>query len=178
MMCIGSVDDNIADYGFHNAPFGLIVAALIYFPLVNPLIEEMFWRVFMMKMSGCFTPEAVIPDSLPIDEEVGLMVSTTQNVGGGTVSNNISNSLPLGLKLLMSGLYASYHTVVVGVFLGGVWYGVLAFFAITGLGMVFLYIFSFYPLDEGFYPAVFLHMGIDVGIVIALGDSIGWYSLF
>jgi hypothetical protein len=177
-ICVGSVDENIADYGFHNAPLGLIIATMIYFPLFNPIVEELFWRVFMMRIGGCFTAESMISVGLPVEEEVGLVLPAAQNVNPGTVPPNTLQALPSTLKLLLSALYASYHTVVVGVFLGGVWYGVLAFFAITGLGMLFLNIFSYYPVDQGFYPAVLLHVGIDVGVVIALGDSIGWYSLF
>jgi uncharacterized membrane protein YbjE (DUF340 family) len=67
--------------------------------------------------------------------------------------------------------------MVVGVFLGGVKFGILAFFLLTALGLVFQFIFATTDPRWALVRAIALHAGIDAGVVIALGDAIGWYSI-
>jgi len=40
--CFGSINENIANYGFSDAPLWLIIFTGIYFPTINPIIEELF----------------------------------------------------------------------------------------------------------------------------------------
>jgi hypothetical protein len=170
--CVGDVDDNIAKYGFQDAQTWLLIVSLIYFPLMNPLLEELFWRVFMMRAAGFFPDESSQRES---DEEIGLIRGEN---GTSRLLSETLKTVPFSVRLLLSALYASYHTVVVGVFLGGIVYGVASFFMVTALGLIFFVLFSTFAFDEGFYPAVFLHMGVDIGVLVALGDAVGWYTLF
>jgi membrane protease YdiL (CAAX protease family) len=173
--CIGQVDENIAEYGFHDALLGLIICCAIYFPVVNPLIEEVFWRVFMLKelskLRGYDTTES--------SAEQGHLLQTQpdMNLQALDITEVEKWDVSWPMRIYASVLYASYHTLVVGLFLGGVLYGALSFFCITLLGLIFVCIFLFSRQDEGFYRAVFLHAGIDTGVVIAVGDAIGWYNL-
>ena len=167
--CVGRVDENLAKYGFEDASKGLIIACAVYFPIVNPIIEELFWRVFMDREYTLQSPK------LSDDDEASYLVENGD--AASLIKSTNSQYIPISVKLVFSSLYSSYHTMVVGVFLGGVQYGILAFFCIAGLGLIFQYIFSASDPKRGFFRAVFLHIGIDAGVVIALGDAVGWYSI-
>jgi hypothetical protein len=67
--------------------------------------------------------------------------------------------------------------MVVGVFLGGVQYGALSFFLVAILGYFLQEILIRGNPNRGFLMSLSLHIGVDLGVVIALGDSIGWYNL-
>jgi hypothetical protein len=115
------------------------------------------------------------------DEEVGL---TSNGALGAAVTDGTQVSEELQTwkicvltRLWCSMLFASYHTIVVGVFLGGVWYGVFSFFALTGLGLVFQWLLGYFPQQLGFWTIVSLHVGIDLGVIIALADSLEWIKL-
>ena len=170
--CVGRVDDNLAKYGFEEASKALIIACAVYFPIVNPIIEELFWRVFMDRE---YTLQAAKLSDQVIDEEASQLVDNGDLVP--LIKTTKSQQIPISVKLVFSSLYSSYHTMVVGVFLGGVQYGILAFFCIAGLGLIFQYIFSVSDPKRGFFRDVFLHIGIDAGVIIALGDAVGWYSI-
>jgi hypothetical protein len=177
--CVGAVDDNLAQYGFKDAPKALIIACAVYFPIVNPIIEELFWRVYMDReytFSACLaTREGAEDESLHLMENGASMDNNSDTIL--PTKSTKSNEIPLYVKLIFSSLYSSYHTMVVGVFLGGVQYGILAFFGIGALGLLFQYIFSVSDNRSGFGRAVCFHVGIDAGVVIALGDAVGWYSI-
>lgn len=176
MACVGKVNEHIAEYGFHDAPMWLLVSAAIYFPVVNPLVEELFWRVFMLKeLSGS---QRGTDDIDPIHSEVDHLITTQSQdripeARGGKVAFCASWKIRLWISIL----YASYHTLVIGVFLGGLTYGILSLFLVSLLGLAFVHIFMVFPANESFYRAVFLHVGVDAGVVVALGDAIGWYNL-
>lgn len=171
-MCIGSVTDNIAEYGFKEAPVWLLVICLLYFPIVNPFIEEMFWRVFMNHES-----EPQLDANITTEETSAICIES------GVAYTEDSEALvklqvpSLPLQLLYSCLFASYHTMVIGVFMGDIKFGIIAFFSITALGMVFEHLFAINSPTQGFYKAVALHVGIDLGVLISLGDSVGWYRI-
>jgi len=171
-LCIGSVNSNIANYGFQNSPNWLIILCAAYFPIVNPLIEELFWRVFM-------DHEYTLTEEPALIEEESMILAATEsgNPKSPAIISTRTSEVPLKIRVLFSCLYASYHTMVVGVFLGGVQFGILAFFLLTGLGLIFHYIFSVSEPQYAYVRAVALHSGIDLGVVIALGDAVGWYSI-
>ena len=176
-LCIGPVTDNIAEFGFKEAPTWLIVACAIYFPVVNPLIEEMFWRVCMNHESRFASEEDSREESATLIEEGVLSRSSDPDSIVGVPKEINLHVACWPLRILFSVLYASYHTMVVGVFLGGVRFGILAFFLLTALGLIFQEIFAINTSTQGFYKAVFFHIGVDLGVVIALGDALGWYTL-
>ncbi len=170
--CIGQVNENVAEYGFHDAPIALVIACAVYFPVVNPFIEEMFWRVFMLRELS----KDMKSDLGDIQAEQNhLLEPAGEDVALGDEIEAWIVSWPK--RIFGSALYASYHTLVVGLFLGGFLYGILSFFFLTILGVGLVQIFLLSPPNRGFYRAVFLHAGIDTGVVIALGDAIGWYRL-
>jgi len=171
--CVGQVDDNLAKYGFEDASKALIIACAVYFPLVNPLIEELFWRVFMDRE---YTVSVGLSSIETVEDESSHLVESGE-CPQNDIKSTKSDSIPISIKLLFSSLYSSYHTMVVGVFLGGIQFGILAFFCIAALGYVFQYIFSVSDPKRGFFRAVAFHAGIDAGVVIALGDAVGWYSI-
>jgi hypothetical protein len=171
--CVGQVDENLAKYGFEDASKALIIACAVYFPIVNPLIEELFWRVFMDRE---YTVCVGLSSIETMEDESSQLVERGE-YPQNDIKSTKSDSIPISIKLLFSSLYSSYHTMVVGVFLGGVQFGILAFFCIAALGYVFQYIFSVSDPKRGFSRAVAFHAGIDTGVVIALGDAVGWYSI-
>jgi hypothetical protein len=173
--CIGGVNNNIAQFGFQEAPVPLAIACGIYFSVVNPTIEELFWRVFMLKetAAGKDTGNVAVSQS-----EVDLLISPSMEAGIPVESSVATQSNPSWtMRIWLSSLYASYHTLVAGAFLGGVVYGFLSFFVLMVLGIVLIQIFIHSGSSNGFYRAVFLHAGIDLGVAIALGDAVGWYNL-
>ena len=169
-MCVGRVNENVAEYGFHEAPAWVIIACAVYFPSVNPLIEELFWRVFMNReveviqedgLRQCDEEEAILPEK---DISASIVVPKPA-------------PLPIPIRVLFSMLYASYHTIVVGVFLGDVKYGVMSFFVIGLLGYLLQHILHTLGPTRGFSAVVFLHVGMDLGVIVALADSLGWIHL-
>ena len=172
---IGTVDSHIAEYGFQDAPGALLIACAIYFPTVNPIVEEIFWRVFMLREIGRPTFQAFSELS---GEEGELL---TNESGSEAFQHQGYDQrtwiVPWYMRIYASALYASYHTLIVGLFFGGVLYGTLSFFCLTGLGLLLGHLFLRSSDDQGFYRTVFLHAGIDAGVVISLGDAIGWFSL-
>ena len=175
-MCIGPVTENIAEYGFRDAPLWLVVCCAIYFPTVNPFIEEMFWRVFMNHEVSPLESEPASNEESAI---LGDGEASPSTMASTASVEKLPHLEPLSLlnRVLFSALYASYHTMVVGVFLGGFRFGILAFFLLVALGMVFQHIFAINSVSRGFYQAVSLHVGVDLGAMIALGDAMGWYTL-
>lgn len=165
-LCVGRIDSTLADYGFENMSKAQIIMSAVYFCIMNPIIEELFWRVFMHREIDFFY-ESVEADV----EQVTIIERSSSN------TDNTSRRIPWPVLLLFSVLFSSYHTLVIGVFLGGVAYGILAFFIIGVLGLIFQQILLGSPQDKGFYRILFLHVGIDLGIILSLGDAIGWYNL-
>ncbi len=166
-LCIGRVTNNVAEYGFDAAPRWLITVCAVYFASVNPLVEELFWRVFM-------DHEYLVGLIVPADpDEEQAILSEGEDVS----CPHATTRVPPLIRVYFSCLYASYHTMIVGVFLGGVAFGVVSLFALTGLGLIFQFIFANSASDDGYARAVALHAGLDIGVVVAIGDAIGWYSL-
>ena len=171
-MCIGGVNDNIAEYGFRDAPMALIVACAIYFPVVNRIIEEMFWRVFMHREVQIDHQHTQSSDI----EQLSILETEEQIPHLGTAECH-DESITIGMRIVFAMLFASYHTIVIGVFLGGIKYAIVSFFLIAILGMILEDILIRGNPTQGFNRALFLHIGIDIGVVVSLGDSIGWYNL-
>lgn len=169
-LCVGRVDERISQYGFHDYPHWLVVLCAIYFPVVNPFIEEMFWRVFMIAETSVSGTDTAQPD-----EEAQLMCEKTRD--DAKVHLKTEERFPLQKAIVFGTLYASYHTLVVGILLGGWLYAAVSFLLVSGLGIVFHWMMFSWDPARGFYRAVFLHAGIDLGIVIALADSVGWIHL-
>jgi hypothetical protein len=176
-LCIGSVNSNVADYGFTDSPKWLIILCAVYFPLINPFIEEMFWRVYM-DHEYILSVSDIDADHTSDEETSNLVEGQYLNSSENRpIKSTNTKDIPILVRLLFSSLYASYHTMVVGVFLGGIEYGILAFFLVTALGLVFQFIFASSNPRCALVRAVALHAGIDTGVVVALGDAIGWYSI-
>lgn len=175
-LCIGQVDDNIAEYGFKHAPNWLLALCGIYFPFVNPIVEEFFWRVFFHREIE-LAHEA--PSSNDIEERSTLVEESQEGSADPSlvIPKAPSNALTVDKRVVFAMLYASYHTIVVGVFLGGVRYGALSFFLVAILGYLLQEILIRGNPNHGFLMSLSLHIGVDLGVVIALGDSLGWYNL-
>ncbi|KAF4664229.1 hypothetical protein FOL47_005247 [Perkinsus chesapeaki] len=50
-VCIPNFLQQLAEYGF-DVPFSFLVAIGFYFGVVNPILEEWFWRVFLYRELG------------------------------------------------------------------------------------------------------------------------------
>lgn len=172
-LCVGRVDERISQYGFHDSPRWLVVLCGIYFPLVNPFIEEVFWRVFMIAETSVCRIDTPQPD----EEAQKLVCEKTGEDNDAKVYLKTEEQFPLQKAIVFGMLYASYHTLVVGILLGGWLYAAVSFLLVSGLGVVFHWLMFSWDPSRGFYRAVFLHAGIDLGIVIALADSVGWIHL-
>ena len=168
-LCVGQVDGNMGQYGFNEFPRWFVIVCAGYFSIVNPFIEEMFWRVFMIAETA--PPESSCEKRTNTDEEAGLV---RNGPDGPPV---VEDPYPLDTAILFGMLYASYHTLVVGALLGAWTYALVSFVTLSGLGVSFHWLIHAYDPAKGFYRAVFLHAGIDLGIVIALADSVGWIHL-
>jgi len=115
------------------------------------------------------------PPSPVSDEETAGLVVSGSPISTKDNSFDFYNNSTWSTRILLALLYASYHTVVVGVFLDGVRFGVLALFGLSVLGIIFQLIFM--KFKNNLIKAIFFHIGIDLGVVIALADSIGWIHI-
>jgi len=165
-LCVGKVDENMSRYGFHELPRWLVIVCGAYFSFVNPFLEEMFWRVFMIAETAA-QEEGQLDASHP-DEE-------SQLVSEGVKLK--TKTFPFVKAIVFAMLYSSYHTLVVGALLGGWTYALASFAGISALGLIFHWLIHTFDPKRGFYRSVLLHAGIDLGVVIALADAVGWIHL-
>jgi len=130
----------------------MLISAGLYFTVVNPLIEEWFWRVFLHKELGLtyLTQELLIPDSLPSYGTVPLLPSPA------TYSSFTS-------KLVITSMYASYHVLLLSTRIS-LAFGMLALVFVTSLGL--LLIFARERL--GIPACVCLHASVDCAVVVSL----------
>ena len=141
-------------YQVDTWPVAAKVGWATYFVLLNPTIEEKFWRVFLPRvlLKGR-VGLAAVPEEAQLD----------------CILPREADPRPSGEKLLISMLYGSYHFVVVSVLVDGILYGVVGYIFVVGVG---LGLFSLIEAKRcGFYVAVAAHMGLDLGTVFAIADA-------
>jgi len=122
----------------YNLLYLLIVA--FNFSILNPIIEEYFWRLFMVKAF------IILHNKLDKDGQ-------------------ISRRSKLLIRLVINCFYTGYHFFVIEYIFG--WklasLGVLAIFSV-GLAL------DFVKNNCGFLTAVIMHMGVDFAVVIVFTD--------
>lgn len=159
--------DGLNDRVFTNSLEVVLFA--LDFTFINSLLEELFWRVFLYRelgMQGARAREDCSLESLE-EQSPELLVVTSRH----SSSNRCEIVSPVeSSKILVSAYYASYHVVVVLVFVP--WYLAIA----AGIGLVVLgRIFVFCRDSEvfGLVTGYGLHAGADAAFVLIMLNMYG-----
>lgn len=171
-----------------NGPLGELIFFGIYFCIINPPVEEFFWRIFLYRELGglLFVNQAVSTIECP-DVELGQLncmhnhaQTAVQTTGPSTLFLYVPKEgelkpavmdvkvNELGLWLL-SMFYASYHFVVV-YHLVGLLPAALSFTGLTVLGRTWMFCRNYQKL--GTTTAILSHVGVDIGAAFALGNAV------
>lgn len=147
--CVRSMESHMRDYGVTGLTLPPQIAIGAYFCLVNPVFEELFWRVFLHRELG----SVALPPPGGYDErQPDRLVS------------------PAG-KWLISALYASYHIFPIAALTGfasrSYVYAAGGFASLVALGRM-LTVLRETP-GFGVAAAVVAHVGVDIVVVLFLG---------
>ena len=129
-----------------------LIAAGLYFTFVNPLVEELFWRVFLHK-ELCLT-YLTKDQRLPTPDTYGTipLIETPKSQNASTFS-----------KLVLSTMYALYHGILL-TFRISPTFGILGFLFLLGFGLALVYTRE----HVGIFASVCLHAAIDGAVVVSL----------
>ena len=142
-----------------------VVMAGIYFVLVNPVIEELFWRVFLhrelstaykLSKEGVLGTAGLKPGYGSTEVESGPQEASNDTVPSHTFA-------PPLIIALIAILYASYHAVLF-VFEGGWILGAEGLIAIGTLGLLLNYLRE----HKGVFVAILVHLVVDVFALVVL----------
>ncbi|KAF4688510.1 hypothetical protein FOZ63_030658, partial [Perkinsus olseni] len=167
-VCIPSCLKELTFYGF-DLPMPALLALGFYFGIVNPVLEEFFWRVFLYRELGQrFLPVepsdgVARPDSEAAFLDLELNGSRLED---GSIPDGVSVSEFPG-QLLISALYASYHFVIVRELLDSYTLATLALCGLVLFGRLLSY-YCRHPRKFGFIAACFLHSGLDFVVDLAI----------
>lgn len=164
-LCIGSLTQHSRQYGLrYSLPF--MISTSVYFSFINPMFEELFWRVFLHREMGkhlFLNKDANLPDSKDPDEEPPP--SKMCNETG---------------RWVVSFCYAAYHVVPVRFLVAGSrawWVGVIfvlgTLFCMCLLGRVFVWARE--SPSMGILGAWATHVWVDVAVCILFGASVFGY---
>ncbi|OEH79949.1 hypothetical protein cyc_01596 [Cyclospora cayetanensis] len=175
------------------------VLLAVYFILFNPLVEELFWRVFLYRDSLSDRSEGSQVDIEQQDSDVYVAVKTPPDspndtlttaaaasdtpashgeAEGATTSRVRTRSKTIAyydLRVPLSGLvalaisYSSYHMVIFHSLLGAA-FVLPSFVLVSLLGGVFLFLRN--KERFGLLTATALHAGVDVGVIIVLAEAL------
>lgn len=153
-LCINHFGTPLEEYGFHRRSFGFRIVAALYFTFWNPIVEELFWRVFLHRELGL---------ALGAGQETKPTLSAEDGPWAQLV-HGVFDALPKKPALLRWGvscLYASYHTWPIKVVFGRVWlyYVPIGFCGLVCLGRFFLCLRE--NTNFGLPAAYALHAWID-----------------
>lgn len=164
-LCIGSLDEHSRFYGLgYSLPF--LISTSVYFCLVNPTFEELFWRVFLHREMGkdLFPyPDAKLPDSGDAEQEppAAQLCSETG-------------------RWMVSFFYAAYHVVPVRFLVAAsrAWWvgvlfvlGTLAVMSVLGRALVW----ARESPSLGVLGAWAIHVMVDVAVCLLFGASVFGY---
>jgi len=169
-------------------PTVVLVLLGTYFCLVNPILEESFWRVFLYRELGTVLFLAngdfahgeqrsiwdYIGGCCPPEERRRPIFffhrysSSREDSPPSIVDTTDVRLTEIGY-LTLSLLYASYHFVVVFHLMGLVW-AILGVSFLALLGR--LWIFARNDERFGILTAIASHMGVDVGVAVAIGCAV------
>mmetsp|Transcript_16783 Transcript_16783/g.22543 ORF Transcript_16783/g.22543 Transcript_16783/m.22543 type:complete len:144 (-) Transcript_16783:129-560(-) len=139
------------------------------FTFINSLLEELFWRVFLYRelgMQGARPRQDCSAETLEANPEL-LVTSTRHGDQCCEVVTPVESS-----KLLVSAYYASYHVVVVLVFVP--WYlAIAAGIGLTVLGRIFVYCRDSEMF--GLLTAYGLHAGADATFCLIMLNMYGGF---
>jgi len=171
--------------------FPILVCIGVYFCLVNPVLEEWFWRLFLYRELGgalfLQRPPPLASEDQHLqrsdsDEEACRQVTSEVRMASDkdvpgpvfllhrhTEARPVTDTLDIRLTILgqvvVSFLYATYHFIVVFHLMGVTW-AFLAVVALTFLGWLWI---AFRNNQRfGLVTAIGSHCGIDVGVALAI----------
>uniref|UniRef100_A0A7S2ISH8 Uncharacterized protein n=1 Tax=Zooxanthella nutricula TaxID=1333877 RepID=A0A7S2ISH8_9DINO len=161
-LCIVNFQDPLEDYGFEVHAMLFRVFAGVYFTFWNPVIEELFWRVFLHRELG---------DALGIDEkeEAALISRDDATAPWRSLLRGALGALPgrgVPLRWGVSALYASYHVwPITIVFVRVTWmYAVGGFLFLMTLGRFFVLLRE--HRSFGLMAAYVLHVWVDAAFAV------------
>jgi membrane protease YdiL (CAAX protease family) len=162
--CVHNMWPNLDRYGIdEDYPLSYLYLIGAYFVVVNPIIEEIFWRVWLLGEFGATLFKQKVSD---LDVEDPL---NPPNQIDYTVSAGVSEKG----QWLGAAQYAFYHFFVVGVLLNWYW-ATAGFFGLTVLGRVLSYVKE--HRHGGVLLAVLIHSGVDF-VVIAVMFNMRFHTI-
>lgn len=149
-----------------------LVGAGFYFSLVNPLVEELFWRVFLRReLAECLSEGG--GESRGEDARLPLLAATAASQQTPPEAARLAKPLSWMRATALALFYASYHTVVVARLFGG-GLAALSLPLLTMLGHV-LNLVRERPAMGGLCGALALHVGVDFAACLVAAESLGLF---
>jgi len=179
-LCVESFERPLEGAGFHGRSMVFKVMAGLYFTFMNPLYEELFWRVFLHRElsleCGLVAPDAAGSDA-DLADDFGSLAGCGS--GGGSVWHSLLRgalacvprpanvfSSSVAVRWGVPAMYASYHLWPISVIFRKLWwlYGIggFCFLVLLGRGLLLLR----ESRDFGIPAALVLHTAIDAAFVI------------
>jgi len=164
-LCIGNLTRHSRLYGLgYSLPF--LISTSVYFSLINPTFEELFWRVFLHREIGKVVCPANLPDLKDLDSEEEPQPHQLCNECG---------------RWLVSVLYASYHVVPVRFLVAtsrawwiGVLFGVGTVLCMSVLGRILVWARESPSL--GIIGAWAIHVWVDIAVCLVFAASVFGYN--
>eukprot|EP01062_Namystynia_karyoxenos_P069378 TRINITY_DN64890_c0_g1_i1.p2 TRINITY_DN64890_c0_g1~~TRINITY_DN64890_c0_g1_i1.p2 ORF type:complete len:329 (+),score=102.87 TRINITY_DN64890_c0_g1_i1:81-989(+) len=152
------------------APDAPAVTLAVYFTLINPVLEELFWRVLVQEelraaWRGCGSSEPVAGDCDPEAQEP--LLDPAAPAPHQSPRRDMRSLSPEAARVLGSFYYASYHSIVVVNFVNLPW-AILALGGLTAAGRLLTAIREHCP--AGLFYGTAVHMGLDLGVVLVVSD--------
>lgn len=136
-----------------DLPKPALIAAGLYFTFVNPLVEELFWRVFLHK-ELCLTYLTKEHRLSPTPDTYGTVP---------LIQAPKSHVTSFFSKIVLSTMYALYHAILLIARISPA-FGLLGFFFLLGFGLALVYTRE----QLGISASVCLHAAIDAAVVVSL----------
>lgn len=157
-LCIGSLTKHSRLYGLgYSLPF--LISTSVYFSLINPTFEELFWRVFLHREMG----KTLFPDTLDTEEE--------------PPAAQLCNETG---RWVVSLFYASYHCVVVRFLVANSrpwWVGLIFVVGTLGTMSVLgrILVWARESPSLGIMGAWSMHVLVDIAVCLLFGASVFGY---
>ncbi|OII78135.1 hypothetical protein cand_035620 [Cryptosporidium andersoni] len=141
------------------------IFSCIYFLILNPFIEEIFWRSFLQnEIESCI--QTFNYRNELIHSEVNLLSSNNKESTFKYISVNRLCLMKFNeiTSIITSILYSLYHYIVFSNIIS-VKFAILSCILLVLVGRLLIYVI----IEFGIIKAICIHIGIDLSVVLSLG---------
>lgn len=159
-----------------NDPCFFMWFSSIYFSIVNPIIEELFWRSFVykeliaslrfrneLKIRSSFTINGIADnysDFLMVKNQSNHLIENYWDIENGQINYKANAEL---VNIICSVLYSLYHFFVI-IHFTSIGFSALSTVLLAIAGRLLLYVSKKF----GIIYSVYIHIGMDISIVLFL----------